>query len=163
MTPPQQLEQDFMNPVSIRLLITAEQKANAKAAAEEWRVKLLDWKIPTVEEALTVFAYPRATGCRRCQKIKPGAYLTRLSISSSRGRQPTPHRSEHAGAEALEPATSRRTRSKAKNIVETVHSSYLRIRKAGPVNRGVTAFIKGKAVLKLGGIDICIRRRRHCC
>jgi tetratricopeptide (TPR) repeat protein len=52
-----QLEQDFMNPVSIRLLITAEQKANAKAAAEEWRVKLLDWKIPTVEEALTVPAY----------------------------------------------------------------------------------------------------------
>jgi hypothetical protein len=49
-----QLEQDFMNPVSIRLLITAEQKANAKASAEEWRVKLLDWKIPTVEEALIV-------------------------------------------------------------------------------------------------------------
>jgi tetratricopeptide (TPR) repeat protein len=52
-----QLGQDFMNPVSIRLLITAEQKANAKAAAEEWRVKLLDWKIPTVEEALVVFPY----------------------------------------------------------------------------------------------------------
>ena len=52
-----QLEQDFMNPVSIRLLITADQKAKAKAAAEEWRVKLLDWKIPTVEEALTVFAF----------------------------------------------------------------------------------------------------------
>ena len=52
-----QLEQDFMNPVSIRLLITAEQKANAKAAAEEWRVKLLDWRIPTVEEALVVPAY----------------------------------------------------------------------------------------------------------
>jgi len=52
-----QLEQDFMNPISIRLLITAEQKANAKAAAEEWRVKLLDWKIPTVEEALVVPAY----------------------------------------------------------------------------------------------------------
>lgn len=51
------LEQDFMNPVSIRLLITAEQKANAKATADEWRVKLLDWKIPTVEEALTVFAF----------------------------------------------------------------------------------------------------------
>src|SRR5690348_4839692 len=49
-----QLEQDFMNPVSIRLLITAEQKANAKAAAEEWRVKLLDRKIPTVEEARVV-------------------------------------------------------------------------------------------------------------
>ena len=52
-----QLEQDFMNPVSIRLLITADRKANAKAAAEEWRAKLLDWKIPTVEEALTVPLY----------------------------------------------------------------------------------------------------------
>jgi len=52
-----QLEQDFMNPVSIRLLITAQQKSNAKAAADEWRVKLLDWKIPTVEEALVVPAY----------------------------------------------------------------------------------------------------------
>lgn len=52
-----QLEQDFMNPVSIRLLINAEQKANAKAPAEEWRVKLLDWKIPTVEEALVVPLY----------------------------------------------------------------------------------------------------------
>lgn len=52
-----QLEQDFMNPVSIRLLITAYQKANAKVPAEEWRAKLLDWKIPTVEEALTVSLY----------------------------------------------------------------------------------------------------------
>ena len=51
------LEQDFMNPVSIRLLITADRKANAKAPAEEWRVKLLDWKIPTVEEALVVPLY----------------------------------------------------------------------------------------------------------
>jgi hypothetical protein len=51
------LEQDFMNPVSIRLLITADQKANAKASAEEWRVKLIDWKIPTVEEALVVSSY----------------------------------------------------------------------------------------------------------
>lgn len=52
-----ELEQDFMNPVSIRLLIAADRKANAKAAAEEWQVKLLDWKIPTVEEALVVFPY----------------------------------------------------------------------------------------------------------
>ncbi|HEY2359965.1 MAG TPA: hypothetical protein VGK36_02530, partial [Candidatus Angelobacter sp.] len=52
-----ELEQDFMNPVSIRLLITADQKANAKGPAEEWRVKLLDWKIPTVEEALVVPVY----------------------------------------------------------------------------------------------------------
>ena len=52
-----QLEHDFMNPVSIRLLITADRKANTKVSAEEWRVKLLDWKIPTVEEALTVPPY----------------------------------------------------------------------------------------------------------
>jgi tetratricopeptide (TPR) repeat protein len=52
-----QLEQDFMNPVSIRLLVTADQKANAKAPAEEWHAKLLDWKIPTVEEALVVPLY----------------------------------------------------------------------------------------------------------
>jgi tetratricopeptide (TPR) repeat protein len=52
-----QLEQDFMNPVSIRLLISALQKVNAKASVEEWNVKLLDWKIPTVEEALTVSLY----------------------------------------------------------------------------------------------------------
>lgn len=52
-----QLEQDFMNPVSIRLLVTADQKANAKRPAEEWRTKLLDWKIPTVEEALVVSLY----------------------------------------------------------------------------------------------------------
>jgi Tfp pilus assembly protein PilF len=52
-----QLEQDFMNPVSIRLLIAAQQKANAKTPAEEWRAKLLDWKIPTVEEALVVPLY----------------------------------------------------------------------------------------------------------
>ena len=52
-----QLEQDFMNPLSIRLLVTASEKAGAKAQAEEWRKRLLDWKIPTVEEALTVFAF----------------------------------------------------------------------------------------------------------
>ena len=46
-----------MNPATIRLLITANRKANAKASAEEWRVKLLDWKIPTAEEALVVFTY----------------------------------------------------------------------------------------------------------
>lgn len=52
-----QLEQDFMNPVSIKLLITAYQKAGAKGPAEEWNKKLLDWKIPTVEEALIVPAF----------------------------------------------------------------------------------------------------------
>jgi len=68
-----------------------------------------------------------------------------------------PHRSKHAGAEALEPLNSRRTGTKAENIVETVHSSYLCILKTwlGPVYRRVTAFIKGKAVLAQHGIEIC--------
>jgi tetratricopeptide (TPR) repeat protein len=52
-----QLEQDFTNPISMKLLVAAYQKSSAKAPAEEWRKRLLDWKIPTVEEALVVFAY----------------------------------------------------------------------------------------------------------
>ena len=43
--------------MSMKLLVTAYQKSGAKAPAEEWRKRLLDWKIPTVEEALTVSAY----------------------------------------------------------------------------------------------------------
>lgn len=46
-----------MNPISFRLLVTACEKGNAKSTAEEWQAKLLDWKIPTVEEALTVPLY----------------------------------------------------------------------------------------------------------
>jgi len=52
-----QLEQDFINPMSMKLLVTAYQKAGDKAKAEQCRKRLLDFKIPTVEEALTVFAY----------------------------------------------------------------------------------------------------------
>jgi len=52
-----QLEQDFVNPISLKLLVIAYQKSGAKAPAEEWRKRLLDWKIPTVEEALVVPAY----------------------------------------------------------------------------------------------------------
>jgi tetratricopeptide (TPR) repeat protein len=52
-----ELEQDFVNPVSMKLLVTACQKSKASGKAEEWRKRLLDWKIPTVEEALVVFAY----------------------------------------------------------------------------------------------------------
>ncbi len=52
-----QLEQDFVNPMSMKLLVTAYEKAHANSQAEEWRKRLLDWKIPTVEEALVVFAY----------------------------------------------------------------------------------------------------------
>jgi tetratricopeptide (TPR) repeat protein len=52
-----ELEQDFVNPMSIKLLVTAYQKSGAKASADEQRKRLLDWRIPMVEEALTVFAY----------------------------------------------------------------------------------------------------------
>jgi tetratricopeptide (TPR) repeat protein len=52
-----QLEQDFINPMSMKLLVTAYQKSGAKDKAEECRKRLLDFKIPMVEEALTVFAY----------------------------------------------------------------------------------------------------------
>jgi tetratricopeptide (TPR) repeat protein len=57
-----ELEQDFTNPMSVKLLIVACQKSGAKPKAEEWRRKLLDWKIPTVEEALVVFAYRTQQG-----------------------------------------------------------------------------------------------------
>lgn len=52
-----ELEQDFVNPISMKLLVVAYQKSKAGGPAEEWRKRLLDWKIPTVEEALVVFAY----------------------------------------------------------------------------------------------------------
>lgn len=52
-----ELEQDFINPISMKLLVTAYQKAGDKAKAAECRKRLLDFKIPMVEEALTVFAY----------------------------------------------------------------------------------------------------------
>jgi len=52
-----ELEQDFVNPVSMKLLVVAYQKSKASGPAEQWRKRLLDWKIPTVEEALVVFAY----------------------------------------------------------------------------------------------------------
>jgi tetratricopeptide (TPR) repeat protein len=52
-----ELEQDFVNPISMKLLVAAYQKSKANGLAEEWRKRLLDWKIPTVEEALVVMAY----------------------------------------------------------------------------------------------------------
>jgi G3E family GTPase len=57
-----QLEQDFMNPVSIKLLVTAYEKTGAKGPADEWSKRLLDWKIPTVEEALVVPLYRAQQG-----------------------------------------------------------------------------------------------------
>ena len=52
-----QLEQDYVNPISMKLLVIAYQKSKASGPAEDWRNRLLDWKIPTVEEALVVPAY----------------------------------------------------------------------------------------------------------
>jgi hypothetical protein len=57
-----QLEQDFINPMSMKLLVTAYQKSGAKDKAEECRKRLLDFKIPMVEEALTVFAFRAQQG-----------------------------------------------------------------------------------------------------
>jgi tetratricopeptide (TPR) repeat protein len=57
-----QLEQDFVNPISIKLLVLAYQKDGDKAKADEWRKRLIDWKIPMVEEALTVFAFRAQQG-----------------------------------------------------------------------------------------------------
>ncbi|HEY1940170.1 MAG TPA: hypothetical protein VGJ33_19750 [Candidatus Angelobacter sp.] len=35
----------------------AYEKSRDKAKADDWRKRLLDWKIPTVEEVLVAFAY----------------------------------------------------------------------------------------------------------
>jgi len=56
------LEEDFMNPLSIRQLVTAYRKTRATAQAEALRKRLLDWKIPTVEEALAVPAFRAQEG-----------------------------------------------------------------------------------------------------
>jgi Flp pilus assembly protein TadD len=56
------LEEDFMNPLSIRLLVTAYRKTHATAQAEALRKRLLDWKIPTIEEALAVPAFRAQEG-----------------------------------------------------------------------------------------------------
>jgi tetratricopeptide (TPR) repeat protein len=49
-----QLEEDFANPISMKLLLTAyEQSGNTQQAAA-LRKKLAEWRIPSVEEALVV-------------------------------------------------------------------------------------------------------------
>jgi hypothetical protein len=56
------LEEDFMNPLSLRLLVTAYRKTRATGPAEVLRKRLLDWKIPTIEEALAVPAFRAQEG-----------------------------------------------------------------------------------------------------
>lgn len=48
------LEGDFANPLSLKLLVIACEKNHAKARAAALRQKLMDWKIPSIEEALVV-------------------------------------------------------------------------------------------------------------
>ncbi|HKD80458.1 MAG TPA: tetratricopeptide repeat protein [Candidatus Angelobacter sp.] len=63
-----ELEQDFVNPMSMKLLVTAYEKAGDKTKAEECRKRLLDFKIPMVEEALTVFAFRAQQGVVAAKK-----------------------------------------------------------------------------------------------
>jgi tetratricopeptide (TPR) repeat protein len=49
-----QLEEDFANPLSMKLLLTAYEKNGATEQARLLRKKLNDWKIPSIEEALVV-------------------------------------------------------------------------------------------------------------
>jgi tetratricopeptide (TPR) repeat protein len=48
------LEEDYINPLSMRLLVQAYRKTKATTNAAILTKKLLDWKIPTIEEALAV-------------------------------------------------------------------------------------------------------------
>ena len=48
------LEEDFANPLSMKVLVTAYEKSKAKDRAVRLRKKLQEWKIPGIEEALVV-------------------------------------------------------------------------------------------------------------
>jgi Flp pilus assembly protein TadD len=48
------LEEDFANPLSMRVLVTAYEKSGAGEQAKTLRKKLSAWKIPSIEEALVV-------------------------------------------------------------------------------------------------------------
>lgn len=48
------LEEDFANPLSMKVLVDAYEKTKAKAQASSLRQKLQAWRIPSVEEALVV-------------------------------------------------------------------------------------------------------------
>ncbi len=49
-----ELEEDFANPMSMKLLVTAYRKTGFAADAKALSKKLMEWKIPTTEEALSV-------------------------------------------------------------------------------------------------------------
>lgn len=49
-----ELEEDFANPISMKLLVTAYRKSRFTADAKALSKKLMNWKIPTIEETLAV-------------------------------------------------------------------------------------------------------------
>jgi tetratricopeptide (TPR) repeat protein len=51
------LEEDYINPLSMRLLVVAYRRTNATVNAAAMTKKLLEWRIPTIEEALVVPAF----------------------------------------------------------------------------------------------------------
>lgn len=51
------LEDDAINPLSMKLLVTAYRKTKATANAATLSKRLIDWRIPTIEEALAVSAF----------------------------------------------------------------------------------------------------------
>ena len=51
------LQDDYVNPLSMRLLVTAYRKTKALAEAKALGHKLQEWRIPTIEEALVVPAF----------------------------------------------------------------------------------------------------------
>lgn len=51
------LEEDYINPLSMRLLVVAYRKTKATVKAAAMTKKLLEWRIPTIEEALVVPAF----------------------------------------------------------------------------------------------------------
>lgn len=51
------LQEDYMNPLSMRLLVAAYRKTKANSEAAALSHKLVEWRIPTIEEALVVPAF----------------------------------------------------------------------------------------------------------
>jgi tetratricopeptide (TPR) repeat protein len=49
-----ELEEDFANPISMKLLVTAYRKGGFSADAKALTKKLTNWKIPAIEETLAV-------------------------------------------------------------------------------------------------------------
>lgn len=62
------LEEDYINPLSMKLLVTAYRKTKATTSAAILTRKLLAWRIPTIEEALAVPAFRAQEGAVSAKK-----------------------------------------------------------------------------------------------